>query len=631
MKLLLVNKNPIVRKLFKLSSEKAGIEFFETETLEHLSDLSVDLVFVDDESLDGSGVFERLQEGLPQAKYGLLHAKNKERDARFALFVQKPFLPTDLVDLFKSEMGNSAQEFFQHDSPKDNEISGIGEPVGDMMPTEGIPAKEEESGGEKSDVAENGPSKEEFNLDISNASIGDDWALTLGENTASLPDAIEPRREKELSDIDLGSDLLELDLPIHEEMTLAQPQQEVQVAQEPSEILETMETPQPQEIQEQAQEAEGLQGEADVGVPDMLDTLPDALEEGILGEFTDEVAQDMSDMSGGSASVIEDTEMGLGLADLPSEVQSEVAEELDLEEFSSELEGELEPEDSEKIFEEKSEEIPKEEREEEPKELASLESPSLEETQDDPMDSALDLEEDSLDSSTLSEDLGDFSLEENTLSKDISNEDISPNLDDVPSEMPGAEALEQESLEEEMSEVADSEPEELMDMPSELAQEGGILDASDLQEVKNLLEDDEATDDETAMSPCEEANMNDIKIESSELAALTEEALSEALGEELPPKPKEEIFDFGKESSDMPSEDMASVSKDFEEAHEEPCDMGEKSHEEGLATESTPSSPASIPANDALKSLQGLSIPALRELFDGAELTVSISFPKNKK
>lgn len=445
MKLLLINKNPIVRKLVKLSAEKAGIGVAEVESFMEVEDFDFDFVFIDDESLE-EGALETLSEKIPHAKYGFIHSKDRPRESGFSLFVQKPFLPTDMVDLLKSEaQGGSPKEFFQGSAS----------------------------------LAE-----------------GDAFSKELEEFSLDLPEKVDVSLEKgEELDFDLDAPL-SLDEPL-----------ELPKSEEDAPLLEDDLLDSPQELANQ----EGEDLDLD------LDSL----------DFDEESPAPNSEAP----------------KDAPMEV--------DMESLS---------------FEETPASKPKEE---DP--LSDLEwDDSLLEASPDSLEVASSKEALALDSST--------------------QEDLDLDLDSLGF-----------SLEEKDEEPETREENLTLDKPLET---GGILDANDLETVKHLLEENDPTP-----IPAEDLDMNDIKIESSELASLTEEALSEALGEELT-SDEEEEFNFEDDTSpaSIPSAPLPQ----------------EK-------TESFTSVPKSeAPAAEAIKNLQGLSIPALKELLDGMQLTISISFPDKK-
>lgn len=445
MKLLLINKNPIVRKLVKLSAEKAGIGVAEVESFMEVEDFDFDFVFIDDESLE-EGALETLSEKIPHAKYGFIHSKDHPRESGFSLFVQKPFLPTDMVDLLKSEaQGGSPKEFFQ---------------------------------GSASLAGEDAFSKEleEFSLD--------------------LPEKVDVSLEK-------GEDLdFDLDAPLSLDEPLELPKSE-----EDAPLLEDDLLDSPQELANQ----EGEDLDLD------LDSL----------DFDEESPAPNS------------------------EVPKDAPMEVDMENLS---------------FEETPASKPKEE---DP--LSDLEwDDSLLEASSDSLEVASSKEALALDSST--------------------QEDLDLDLDSLGF-----------SLEEKDEEPETREENLTLDKPLET---GGILDANDLETVKHLLEEDDPTP-----IPAEDLDMNDIKIESSELASLTEEALSEALGEELT-SDEEEEFNFEDDTS------PASISS---------APLPQEKTESFTSVQKS-----EAPAAEAIKNLQGLSIPALKELLDGMQLTISISFPDKK-
>lgn len=173
--------------------------------------------------------------------------------------------------------------------------------------------------------------------------------------------------------------------------------------------------------------------------------------------------------------------------------------------------------------------------------------------------------------------------------------------------------------------------------------EGGVLDSEEVEAVKNLLQEGDLPPVDS-----EDLDMNEIKIESSELASLTEEALSEALGEELEVGEAEIDFDAetlnieaDAEGLDLALEESADEESAENLEEESPLPAEELEIEESPLSSEAPapkpaseaiaeSAPVASAPLEAVKSLQGLSIPALKELLDGMQLTISISFPNKK-
>ncbi len=94
MQLYLINKNPIISKLVALSATKLGVEVVESQEIKQ--DMSAEIVLLDDECYEAEA-FAAYKESHKDAKIGLFYAKATARIEGFSAYIQKPFLPTDLV------------------------------------------------------------------------------------------------------------------------------------------------------------------------------------------------------------------------------------------------------------------------------------------------------------------------------------------------------------------------------------------------------------------------------------------------------------------------------------------------------------------------------------------------------
>ena len=118
MKIYLVNKNPIITKLVSLSATKAGLEIVETQEIE--TNIQAEVFIVDDESFTQES-FEAYKQAFPETKTGLLYSRNNAKIEGFEEYVQKPFLPTDLVNLLAKMSGISLAS---EEESKIEELSG---------------------------------------------------------------------------------------------------------------------------------------------------------------------------------------------------------------------------------------------------------------------------------------------------------------------------------------------------------------------------------------------------------------------------------------------------------------------------------------------------------------------------
>ena len=95
--ILLINDNKIVSRLLQLSSQKHDYK------LEEINDYTAgagayNVVFVDSEKYDAEA-FEALKDTLTFDKLGYIGDKANEKPQGFDLILEKPFLPTDFVNL----------------------------------------------------------------------------------------------------------------------------------------------------------------------------------------------------------------------------------------------------------------------------------------------------------------------------------------------------------------------------------------------------------------------------------------------------------------------------------------------------------------------------------------------------
>jgi len=108
MKILLLNENPVVHKLVTLSAQKTSDDLEVMNTLNELHEGSYDLLVVDD-TLYTDTIFEILKEKISFKKSLYICSRDAETVEAFNSTLKKPFLPTDLVELF-SNLAKQADE-----------------------------------------------------------------------------------------------------------------------------------------------------------------------------------------------------------------------------------------------------------------------------------------------------------------------------------------------------------------------------------------------------------------------------------------------------------------------------------------------------------------------------------------
>ena len=122
MKLYLISKNPIISKLVALSASKIGVEIVESQEIN--MGIDANIVLLDDECYEPES-FNAYKEANQDAKTALFYAKSTERIEGFDTYIQKPFLPTDLVKTLSEILGI---EIVASHTPKAEIQSDIVEP-----------------------------------------------------------------------------------------------------------------------------------------------------------------------------------------------------------------------------------------------------------------------------------------------------------------------------------------------------------------------------------------------------------------------------------------------------------------------------------------------------------------------
>jgi uncharacterized membrane protein len=98
-KILLLNDNPVVSKLVTLSSQKTSDELECIHSIEEVDGGQYDLLVIDD-ALYTDGLLDDFSSKIDFKKSLFIMAKNSQLPDGFTNTIKKPFLPTDMVELF---------------------------------------------------------------------------------------------------------------------------------------------------------------------------------------------------------------------------------------------------------------------------------------------------------------------------------------------------------------------------------------------------------------------------------------------------------------------------------------------------------------------------------------------------
>jgi len=500
MRLLLINANPIIKKLVSLSAQKSDIAVVEVQSYGEVSEGEYDLIFIDDQSYNKDEHKDLLSK-VSHKKTAIFVAKEGDVPGGFDIIIQKPFLPTELVEIFGKEKSAPSASSFD----KSGATAGLSE-IEDVELDALLGG--EDDGDRDFDISS------ELDEDISggiDSDIGADLDLGLDEDEIDLESNAD-----EISLEDEADSSIEDELKLDEDMDLD------------SEIKIDDDEPGIDSMNELKEDELSLDEEFSLEDSGTFD--------GVNGEETEDAASE----EGG---------------DLDLDLNTSDEEDLSLDTKESE-------EDMGMLDE-------------------KIEDDNLE------LDSITDLDQELLgDFGSLDE---EDNLAEDSL-EDMSNDDLS--LSDMG------------DLGDDLLDAHTSEMDENLALDEEMDELGGVLDRGEISEVKNLLEDSDDDIERISIDTEieDEDELGDLKIENSELASLTEEALSEALGEEI-------------------EDDTHNIEDGFSLTNIESITK------EDVEPKNLVEDKKGVNGTEALASLGALDIPTIKKILDGMQITINISFP----
>jgi len=201
-KILLLNDNPVVNKLVTLSAQKTSDELDIVTNVDDVAGASYDLVVVDD-GIGSEEILGALKEKLAFSKSLYICTRDAAEVPGFDTRLKKPFLPTDLVELFAMfdkdiEKDELVQSLESETEPQEQEI----EELEDLDELEDIALDEQvELDMEAFDLDEAFTEEgEELTLDDLDETLIDEDSLESEELGESVLDDEEAQKVKELLD-----------------------------------------------------------------------------------------------------------------------------------------------------------------------------------------------------------------------------------------------------------------------------------------------------------------------------------------------------------------------------------------------------------------------------------------------
>ncbi|TLD81000.1 hypothetical protein LS68_005905 [Helicobacter sp. MIT 05-5293] len=197
MKFLLINTNQIVQKLVEITAKKAGADLTTIKDSSEMGDLGqYDYIIIDDDCLNLDK--DKYLDALKDKRKCLIHNKQAKRIEGFDDYVQKPFLPTSILDVFTAQLANASTAPLQPQANEEATTAPTDAPA-DIPEQEPISLDNLDEGlGEIDSLLE-----EDQHLDTPEAQEDT-------ENQESTPDIENTSNDKESNSREIGFDLEEV-------------------------------------------------------------------------------------------------------------------------------------------------------------------------------------------------------------------------------------------------------------------------------------------------------------------------------------------------------------------------------------------------------------------------------------
>lgn len=586
MKILLINNDSMVKKLFEAVAKKLGMDLITQANL-NLPNAEDDFFLFIDDSIEGDYSSVLSSEKTLMKTY--LHKRNNKPVEGFEFYIKKPFLPTEVLDILKRRLADfGITEATTSDLTKDDleDIPEYSFALDDFNLDEaddlGLKDIEEENKGPRRPVPH----------------ISDNFNLDDLEEIQNVLDDVEKEKKKSQAKEHIAEDIEDLGvLPsdIEEEIEEIE---EVEEEPDIDEILKGVKSDvekSKQELKEKAAETPQKNMEAmeagedieDVGAIKTMGAMEDE-EPSSEGRGVPDWLNEMTDETSSTSSLVEDL-----LNDLDTNTPQEI-EEIPQKSIKKEEIKDIE------------EKIPQKETiEEEIIEEEALEKDSK----------ALDIIDDTIIDDVIDE--NDL-IQENDLieenphndgNDDNDDHDHNNNNDDDELIFDDKSSLDENTIEEESS--------------IESVDVANILDKKQIDEVKKILE--QTQDQKTEVQHKETAMPKEAK-EAKEIDEIDEQDLMEILGDTKKGEKMKKTKSKTKTKNTIEEDKEMSFDKldDFSM-------MDDEFDKSALTEDLDVEEPAKKSENNIENLISNSSIDGLKSILDGMQLTINISFPNKKK
>lgn len=518
MQVLAINQNATIERLVSLSSGKMGYTLKQYPDVASAESGEYNFVIIDSE-LYSDGDISTLKTLAPSATHILIASKNIEKPNGFDVYLEKPFLPTELVEIYLKYQDNIVQdaddafsneyesdELEQNDDTFDTHINlEISDEHSEMaMPSFDV---------EPSDLE---PIEEEFDITIpdedESLSVEPDNQIEMPDDELVSADELVPAEDSEDSD-DFTFNL--------------------------DSVIDSND-----EVEELSNSLDGIANseQEDIELPDFGDTEVD-----VFGTDLDDTETSVDDelLSGLDNGVdlpeLEGEDEGFGdfMSSLHEDEQNQPADELTESEENEPIEEEFNFDD---MLEKASAELSDNNEEEASSDDLSIDGLNLDDSELD-LNFDDDLKLDGLDDISSDISVDDLNLDDSELNlnleddfslggeEDLKEEDtLLPEISDLDLEMPS-----EDDLSEDIDFKFDTEEDDLFASQSDEADAHSILDEQDVNEIKDLLDVDVVSENEN--EPLDDLALDlentDVDLDVSDIDSLSEEMMASALGVDI--------------------------------------------------------------------------------------------------
>ncbi|WP_300732267.1 hypothetical protein [uncultured Helicobacter sp.] len=615
MKFLLINTNQIVQKLVEITAKKAGVELKIITESSQLKDLKYDYAIVDDDCLllDKTTYLEALKD----TRKCLVYNKGAKRIDGFDDYVQKPFLPTTILEIITSQLScnvhiDDGAHNVSHQASADitlntldDDLNKIDSLLADsddlLLPNEESPAEETLTESldilgnttntlEEAGTAENeGLDIENLSNEVSNTSL-EDTELDLSSldeldnisDDIALDTNLDTNEETEAKEE--STDVLDLESSTMENIALDESLDNLDE--------EALEKETDATIDEEKVEKDGDESLDDIALDVEDNQKLEKVEDSQLAPNNEQSEETMADITESSPDNIEDmTEMAQD--DTAQTESSESLDELDNISDDIALDTNLDTNEETEAKEESTDVLDLE--------SSTMENIALDESLDNLDEEALEKETDAtIDEEKVEKD-GDESLDD--VSADTEDMDINNILGQT---QPNEELLGDGDFTNDLLNDVESIP--LDDVLSSESTNEPVLDKEQINEVS------------LALNALDSAVPNN---ELEDFSSLKEPEVAFALGEELDFPQEEDI-------EEPIEEEFADFESSLTEAQDEaiaPAQPQAQSKEAASSQEFV----KNIITNSVQSSISSLQADDFKSMLDGLEVTINISFKDKNK